>query len=174
MLLARAATGRDIDFVERRTRTPEPQPAPNAEPEQPAAVPPAPRKRAFRPAAWDDPELIMPTAQDLDRQVRRRPVGRTIFDICSDLAVVPGFCHSAFWNQLHEMMHFLGGSVTRLMQEKTARREAFIKQQDRILGSNWDWVNLSRDALRQVLGFFIGEPPVNPFDPDAAPATGPP
>ena len=115
----------------------------------------------------------MPTAQDLDRQVRRRPVGRTIYDICSDLAVVPGFCHSAFWNQLHEMMHFLGGSITRLMQEKTARREAFIKQQDRIIGSNWDWVNLSRDAIRQVLGFFIGEPPVNPFDPGAAPGHRP-
>jgi hypothetical protein len=174
MLLARAATGRDIDFVERRTRTPEPQPAPAAEPEQPAAAPPAPRKRASRPAAWDDPELFMPTAQDLDRQVRRRPVGRTIYDICSDLGVVPAFCHSGFWNQLHEMMHFLGGSIVRLMQEKTARRDAFIKQQDRILGSNWDWVNLTGDAFRQVLGFFIGEPPVNPFDPAAAPATGPP
>ena len=174
MLRARAATGRDIDFVDRRTRTPAPQPAPATEPEQPAATPPAPRKRAFRPAACDDPELFMPTEQDLDRQVRRRPVGRTIHDICSDLAVVPGFCHSAFWNQLHEMMHFLGGSIPRFMQEKTARREAFVKQQDRIIGSNWDWVHLSRDALRAVLGFYIGEPPVNPFDPTAAPATGPP
>jgi hypothetical protein len=174
MLLARAATGRDIDFVERRTRAPEPQPAPAAEPEQPAAVPPAPRKCASRPAAWDDPELFMPTLQELDRQVRRRPVGRTIYDICSDLGVVPAFCHSGFWNQLHEMMHFLGGSIVRLMQEKTARRDAFIKQQDRILGSNWDWVNLTGDAFRQVLGFFIGEPPVNPLDPAAAIATGPP
>jgi hypothetical protein len=33
---------------------------------------------------------------------------------------------------------------------------------------------LNLDALRQVLGFFIGEPPVNPFDPAAAIATGPP
>ncbi|HTI02398.1 MAG TPA: hypothetical protein VL752_15725 [Acidisoma sp.] len=174
MLRARAAIDRDIDFVERRTRAPQPQPAPATEPEQPAATPPAPRKRAFRPAACDDPELFMPTEQDLDRQVRRRPIGRTIFDICSDLAVVPAFCHSGFWNTLFEAMHFFGGSVTRLMQEKTARRDAFIRQQDRIIGSNWDWVNLSRDALRAVLGFFIGEPPVNPFAPDAAPATGPP
>src|SRR5215469_5244734 len=37
VLLARAATGRDIDFIERRIHTPEPQP------EQPAA-PPAIRK----------------------------------------------------------------------------------------------------------------------------------
>ncbi len=33
---------------------------------------------------------------------------------------------------------------------------------------------MSRDALRQVLGFFIGEPPVNPFDPASAITTGSP
>ena len=115
----------------------------------------------------------MPTAQDLDRQVRRRPVGRTISDICSDLAVVPGFCHSAFWNQLHEMMHFLGGSIPRLMQEKTARREAFVKQQDRIIGSNWDWVNLTRDALRagpRLLHRRAAGKPVRPRRGDRPPA----
>ncbi len=35
------------------------------------------------------PELFMPTLEDLERQVRRRTVGRTIEDICRDLAVVP-------------------------------------------------------------------------------------
>src|SRR5579859_4896447 len=39
VLLARAATGRDIDFVERRTATPPPQPAPV----DAATPPPAPR-----------------------------------------------------------------------------------------------------------------------------------
>jgi hypothetical protein len=33
---------------------------------------------------------------------------------------------------------------------------------------------MTRDAVRQVLGFFIGEPPINPFDLEAATATGPP
>jgi hypothetical protein len=178
VLLARAATGRDFDFVDRRTRTPEPQPTPtDAEPEQSASVPPPAPKRAPRPsfhAGCDDPEFFMPTLQDLERQVRRRPIGRTILDICLDLGVVPGHCTGPCWNMLHEIMHFLGGSIATLMRQKTRRREAFVKQQDRILGSNWDWVNLTRDALRQVLGFFIGEPPVNPFDPAAAIATGPP
>jgi hypothetical protein len=64
--------------------------------------------------------------------------------------------------------------VNRLMQQKTRRREAFARQQDRVRGANWDWLNMSRDALREVLGFFIGEPPVNPFDPAAAIATAPP
>jgi hypothetical protein len=33
---------------------------------------------------------------------------------------------------------------------------------------------MSRDAIRQTLGFFIGEPPVNPLDPAAAIPTAPP
>ena len=60
------------------------------------------------------------------------------------------------------------------MREKARRREAFANEQDRNPKANWDWLNLTRDALRQVLGFFIGEPPVNPLDPAAAIATAPP
>jgi hypothetical protein len=173
VLLARAATGRDIDFVERRTRTPTELPAPSdAQHDHPTARMRAPRPS--RPAGWDDPELFMPTLEDLERQVRRRPVGRTIQDICLDLAVVPGFCHGAFWNHLFDIMNYFNGSVARLMQQKSRRQHAFVQQQDRRPDSNWDWLHLKRDELRQVLGFFIGEPPVNPLDPAAAIATAPP
>ncbi|HTI79298.1 MAG TPA: hypothetical protein VL614_02485, partial [Acetobacteraceae bacterium] len=171
VLLARAATGRDIDFVERRIHTPDEQP------EQPAAPPPAARKsapRPSRPTGWDNPELFMPTLQDLERLARRRPIGRTILDICLDLAVVPGFCHGQFWNELFDIMNYFGGSVDRLMRQKARRQQAFSQQQDRRPNANWDWLTMSRDALRQVLGFFIGEPPVNPLDPAAAIATAPP
>ena len=170
-LLARAATGRDIDIVTRRTRTDEPPPAPtDPQPEQPAARKAAPR--ASLPPGWDDPELFMPTPEDLDRQVRRRAVGRTIADICSDLAVVPGLCTPDFWNGLFEVVHYFGGSIETVMREKTRREQAFIQEQDKQLGSTLDWLHLKRDEIRQVLGFFIGEPPVDPF---AAPlATGPP
>jgi hypothetical protein len=176
VLLARAATGRDIDFVERRPRTPQPQPTPAAtEPDpQTATEPPTKRKRASRPAGWDDPELFMPTSEDLERQVRRSPVGHTIREICLDLAVVPGLCHSGFWNQLFELITYFGSNVGKLMEEKSRRRVAFAKEQDRIPTSNWDWVEMTRDGVRQVLGFFIGEPPVNPLDLEAATATGPP
>jgi hypothetical protein len=178
VLLARAATGRDIDFVERRTRTPDTQPTPaDIQPEQPAAQPLIPRRRAPRPShpvGWDDPELFMPTLEDLERQVRRRPIGRSILDICLDLAVVPGFCHGAFWNELFDIMNWFGGSVPRLMRQKTRRRAAFSQEQDRKPDANWDWLNMTRGALRQVLGFFIGEPPVNPLEPATAIATGPP
>jgi hypothetical protein len=178
VLLARAETRRDIDFVERRTRTPESQAAPtDAETGQTAASPPIISRHAprpSRPAGWDDPELFMPTLQDLERQVRRRPIGRSILDICLDLAVVPGFCHSEFWNELFDIMNWFGGSVTTLMRQKTRRREAFANEQDRKPDSNWDWLRLKRDELRLVLGFFIGEPPANPLDSATAAATGPP
>ena len=179
VLLARAATGKDIAFVPRHR--PEPQPVTSladARPEQQATEPPTRRHAPLpsRPAGWDDPELFMPTPEDLERQVRRRPIGRTIYDICIYLAVVPGFCHSAFWNELFDIMtHFGGGhSVDRLMRQKARRRETFANAQDRDPKANWDWLRLKRDELRQVLGFFIGEPPVNPFDPAAGIATAPP
>jgi hypothetical protein len=175
VLLARAATGRDFDFVDPPTRTPEPQPAATAtEPGQPAAEPPTTTRRAPRPAGRDDPELFMPTLDELERQARRRPIGLTILDICLDLAVVPGMCQSKFWNELFDIMNYFGGSVATLMQRKARRREAFTREQDRTPNSNWDWMSLTRDAIRQVLGFFIGEPPVNPLDLAAAIATAPP
>jgi hypothetical protein len=180
VLLARAATGQDIDFVERRTPTPEPPPAPEsppataAEPEAQPAATPTTRKRAPRPIGWNDPELYMPTLEDLERQVRHRPIGRTVLDICLDLAVVPGFCHPAFWNELFDLITHFGSTIDKLMREKSRRRAAFDKEQDRIIGSNWDWVRMTRDAARQALGFFIGEPPINSLDPAAALATAPP
>ncbi len=177
-LLARAATGRDINIVIRRTRTDEePPPAPaDAQPEQPAA--PAATTKAPRPSlppGSDDPELFMPTLEELERQVRRRAVGRTIAEILRDLAVVPGFCTPAFWNALFEVMHYFGGNVATVMREKARREQAFIQEQDKKLGSTLDWLQLKPDELRQVLGFFIGEPPVDPFTaPAEALATGPP
>ena len=123
----------------------------------------------------------MPTLEELELQVRRRAVGRTITEICRDLAVMPGFCTPAFWNGLFEIMHYFGGSVENLMREKLHREQKFIQEQDKKLGSTLDWLHLKRDEIREVLGFFIGEKPVDPFAQSSAPsvpagalATGPP
>ena len=183
-LLARAATGRDIAIVTRRIRTEEPPPVPtDTQPEQPTEQPAKPKAapRPSLPPGQDDPELFMPTLEDLERQVRRRTVGRTITDICRDLAVVPGFCTPAFWNDMFLVMHYFGGSVATLMREKIRREQAFIQEQDSKLGSTLDWLHLKRDAIREILGFFVGEPPVDPFAESLTPsihtaplATGPP
>ena len=177
VLLQRAARSRDIGCVapsERATATayqaaaPADPPAAPADPpaEQSADAPAGPladvhvaRKpaRPSRPAGWNDPELFMPTLEELEAQVRRRPLGRTLVEICLDLAVVPGFCTGAFWNELFDSIRLHGGSVATLMLEKVRREEAFCKEQDRTIGSNWDWQEMGREALRRVLGFCIGD-----------------
>ena len=55
-----------------------------------AQVAPKPVARPSRPAGWNNPELYMPTLEQLEAQARRRPPGRTLVAICLDLAVVPG------------------------------------------------------------------------------------
>ncbi len=197
VLLQRAARGRDIGCVapsERSTATvyqvagpadpltaaPAEQPAvPPAEPPAAARVARKPA-RPSRPAGWNDPELFMPTLEELVAQVRRRPLGRTLVEICLDLAVVPGFCTGAFWNELFDSIRLHGGSVASLMLEKLRREEAFSKEQDRTIGSNWDWLEMGREALRRVLGCFIGEaadaafhPVSELYAPAAAAAAGP-
>jgi hypothetical protein len=171
VLLARAARGRDISFTEPRepaTATLAAPADPSADlPVEPPAEAPIARKpaRRSRQAGWNNPELFMPTLEELEAQVRRRPLGRTLVDICLDLAVVPGFCTGTFWNTLFDAIRLHGGSVAVLMQEKVHRQEAFCKEQDRTIGSNWDWLEMGRDALRRVLGRFIGEGADAPFDP---------
>jgi len=78
-------------------------------------------------------------------------------------------------------MHYFGGNVATVMREKTNREQAFPQEQDKKRGSTLDWLQPKRDEIRQILGFFIGEPPVNPFGQSATPgvpatalATGPP
>ncbi len=179
VLLARAARGRDISSVaprERVTATP-------AAPAEQSAEAPVARKAPppSRPAGWNDPELFMPTLEELEAQVRRRPLGRTLVDICLDLAVVPGFCTGPFWNELFDSIRLHGGSVATLMREKVRREKAFCREQDKKPGSNWDWLEQTRDALRHALGCFIGEVADAPSDPlpelyalAAAVTTGPP
>ncbi len=85
--------------------------------------------------------------------------------VCLDLAVMPGFCTGQFWNTLFDSIRLHGGSVAVLMLEKVRREEAFSEEQDKKMGSNWDWQEMGREALRRVLGFFIGEAVDDSFNP---------
>jgi hypothetical protein len=170
VLRARAARGRDIQFAaprERATAAPAVAADPPAEPPPEARVTRKSVPRPSRPAGWNDPELFMPTLEELEAQVRRRPIGRTLVAICLDLAVVPAFCTGPFWNELFDSIRLRGGSIAALMQEKTRREKAFSREQDRKVGSSWDWQGMGREALRRVLGSLIPEllslPALNPI-----------
>ena len=177
VLLARAARGRDIAFSRRRIRTRATQPAPAG---AVANRQPRARKSAPRPPRRALADVHTPTLQELERQVRRRPIGRTIADICLDLAVVPGLCTGPFWNALFEAMQSYGGSLGTMLGERYRREQAFHRQQDRSPTPGWDVSDQRRNTPGLVLGFFIGEQPVLPPPPSAttalaiAVATGPP
>ncbi len=182
-LLARAAKGREIGLVYQRERTPA---KPPAEPSEGAAegakdagspggqAKPGPEEMAPRRPAFDPDDLRIPGPEELDAEVRRRPLGRTILAICMDLAVIPSFCTGTFWNQISDTLMNYGGSFTTLFKIREHRETSFQKERDK-KPDTWGfaWRHPGPDTVRQVLGYMIGEPPtLDPFDPLLA--TAPP
>ena len=87
------------------------------------------KPRAPRPAEpagqSDDPRLAqLPTAEQIAAEVRRRPIGAVLADICRDLGILPSH---PLWRELSEAIMFNGGNLARLVKEiiaKGARRFA--------------------------------------------------
>jgi hypothetical protein len=172
-LLARAAQGRDI--------VPTPPPAP-ADPEAIEALDmkfrtqSQPRPTRRRPETDPDDPLNFSnlSLRRLEAQVRRRSISRTIADICADLGVTPSGCDGAFWNEIYQTLSEFGGSFEHLFGIQERRREAFQRERDK-LPNIWtrEWRDQPREAIRQVLGYLIGEPPPR-GPPDPLLATAPP
>ncbi len=185
-LLSRAAKGREIGFVYARERTPakpaaEPSegengaesarkvPGGRAEPGEPGDDERMPKRPAF-----DPDDLRIPTPEELDAEVRRRPLGRTILSICMDLAVIPSFCTGPFWNQISDSLMNYGGSFTTLFKIRQYRETSFQKERDK-KPDTWGfaWKFPPPEIVRQVLGYMIGEAVISdPFGPLLA--TAPP
>jgi len=151
-LLARAKKGRDIALVlpplERLPSLPRDEPDP--------ASAPRPRAQKFDPDA-----LRVPTLAELEAEVRRCPVGRTIAYVCMDLAVVPGFCTGAFWNDLFETLRDFGGSLSTLYAVRGRREKSFQREREQRPETwDWDWRDLRPPSVRQALGSLIGEAPM--------------
>jgi len=173
-LLARAAKGREIGFVysrDPRERTPA-KPAAEPQGEEPTSgeaasqVPggrtkPGDDERAPKRPSFDPDDLRIPTPEELDAEVRRRPLGRTILSICMDLAVIPSFCTGHFWNQISDSLMNYGGSFPTLFKMRAYRETSFQKERDKKPDS-WDfaWKFPPPETVRQVLGYMIGEAPI--------------
>ena len=153
-LLERAHKGRDVPFVEPRQR------APARKTEEPSAEAPArPRRRPFDPHA-----LHLPTMQELDAEVRLRPIGRTIAYICMDLALIPAFCTGEFWNAIFDIMRWYGGSFTTYFALRARRKKTYQRDRDKYPDTwVWDWRDTEKPRVRQVLGYLIGELPPDPL-----------
>ncbi len=166
-LLARAAKGREIGFVyyrdprDRAPAKPAAEPSEGAQGEPKAKLPADPQdSRGLRRPAFDPDDLRIPGPEELDAEVRRRPVGRTILSICMDLAVIPSFCTGPFWNQISDTLMNYGGSFATLFKIREHRETSFQKERDK-KPDTWDftWRHPPPETVRQVLGYMIGEVP---------------
>ena len=187
VLLQRATTGRDLTLPPYHPHRPRKAPQAAAGQADSPASEPSPRKRNPSPrCSWRDEMLdnapdpldprLLPTFEDLLKEVRRRPIGRTVGDICTDLGIGPRLCHSKFWNDLFFVTLRYNGSPGIYDVRRWRREQQFEQEQDRFPTMDLSWPPLDvgggrRDIL-QVMGFLIGEPPVEP--PDLLPREDPP
>ncbi len=90
--------------------------APPAPPRAPAQRAPRPLRRAAgRPTAEADPRLaLLPTPEQIAAEVRRRPVGAVIADICRDLGIMPSH---PLWRDLSRVIIWHGGSLAALVRD---------------------------------------------------------
>jgi hypothetical protein len=123
LVLARINRGllRAIALEERIARLaarPERKPAPTGSPSQrkPRAARPT-----VQPAQPADALTHLPTPEQIAAEVRRRPIGAVIVDICRDLAILP--CHP-LWRQIQKAINEHGGSYVRLLKHVINRNYA--------------------------------------------------
>ena len=160
VLLARARRGRDLVWLKRHQPPPlRPRQAETAQQGaelQNTAAPP--RRQASRPRpdpdADPDPDHL-PTLAQLEAQIRRRPIGLAIADICRDLGVGPALCYRQFFGLLSDDLNAYHGNIGRLMQDFARRRKRFEPEWDR--DYRLGLPDRETATIRTVLGFFIGE-----------------
>ena len=163
LLLKRAAAGRDVAVAPLRTRAAPSAPGVDADPGNEPLNAQIGRLNAER-ARHDapiDPDRL-PTLEEIEAEVRRRPYGRTISDICRDFGIVPGLCTRPFWDAIMEVIACYQGSAIDLFENMQRKSEQYEQEQENSPESE----QLDQAGplyLDQALGFKLGEPPVDPF-----------
>ena len=149
----RAQKGRGITFTEPRTQTPAVQT------EAPAISDDTKTRRERRPT-YNPNTAHIPTLEEMEAEVRRTAIGRSLARICLDLAIVPAFCTGEVWNKIYDTLQNCGGSLRTLYAVRGKRQKAFQLERDaRPHTWDWDWRDLRKTTVRQVIGWLIGEEP---------------
>ena len=96
---------------------------------------PAPHARSRRhpprpnPSSANDPQdprlARLPTADEIAAEVRSRPIGAIIADICRDLGIAPGDLDGAFWDELNLAIISYGGTIAGIIDDQISRFFAF-------------------------------------------------
>ena len=157
-LLARAAADHDIEPV----HPPEPaDPADIATLELKLRAPAQPSTKPSKKPNPDDPmHFAMPTLKQLESQIRRRSVGRTLADICTDLGIAATVSDGAFWHEIYLALTHFGANLEEFYNTQNHRQETFQDERDQ-RPETWDqdWRDHPRDAIRHILGSLLGDPP---------------
>jgi len=120
-LSQRAACGRDLAPTPiRLPAARDPRPARQATPPEDA------QPELQRAGPTDDPRLArLPTEAEIAAEVRRRPVGAVIVDICCDLGIAPGDLDRPFWDEINHAIIMYGGSLARFTEYLSHRLFTF-------------------------------------------------
>ena len=82
------------------------------------APPRAPSHRRSPPARATDaassPEVCLPTPEQIAAEVRRRPIGAVIADICRDLGIMASH---PLWRELRDLIIRYGGNLANLVKD---------------------------------------------------------
>jgi hypothetical protein len=91
------------------------------------AAPPSTQPEPQSTNAPQDPRLArLPTADEIAAEVRSRPVGAVIADICRDLGIAPGELDRAFWEELNLAIISYGGTYAGVLDDLIHRSFAFM------------------------------------------------
>ena len=143
-LCRHAARGKDLK--------PAPIRLPAARAPRPARPVASPESQPANPT--NGPRLArLPTEEQIAAEVRRRPIGAVIVDICCDLGIAPGHLDRAFWDEINHAIRMYGGSLARFLNRLHERLDVFF----------------SADRSDRAEPGWPAAPPRLP-----APATGPP
>jgi hypothetical protein len=109
LLLANALEARVVALAARPAAPPRPAPTPAQR------APRVPRPASARPSEAADPRLaLLPTPEQIAAEIRRRPIGAVIADICRDLGIMPSH---PLWQELSVAIVWHGGSFNRLFKD---------------------------------------------------------
>jgi hypothetical protein len=96
---------------------PDPTPCPPRAPSQRA--PHAARREEAEPAAQPDPRLArLPTPEQIAAEIRRRPIGAVLIDICRDLGIM---ADHPLWRELHPAIILHGGGFAAFFKDMCER-----------------------------------------------------
>jgi hypothetical protein len=83
-------------------------------PARPTAARPAGTDVALIPAPGLDPGIRLPTLEQIAAEVRRRPIGAVIADICRDLGILPSH---PLWRELQHAIIRYDGNLANLVDD---------------------------------------------------------